>query len=370
MFVPYRTSIAHQIREQVLTFRKSLASSGHTFDGSDVVDEDLRDFFLPSLTTATRNLDQAEWFMPKINYLNEMDLERMERDREREIKRKKRLGKARQKLNIPEREPPKTQRTMPGATEITLPPQQITAAPVGRRAAAAATAIIATLAAAENSDRPDAPPNGPPGRYAPVPTPQGPAQTNMAATAGASGSAPAKVKKVIMLHAPPLKADLYVPRAKLGINNPTQSTSLRPVGSYGLRARGEGEGPSYSRPVTTLSSSARPISHTARTAKEISDAKIKEYAEGLHPVMVDGKWHCSVCGCPDDIAIGRRKGPLGEKTMCGDCGMSYFYLYCNVRGVRPWFSFVPSRESRQILSSLPSAQRFGRLQHGSRVPLG
>jgi len=43
----------------------------------------------------------------------------------------------------------------------------------------------------------------------------------------------------------------------------------------------------------------------------------------LHPVMINGKWHCSACGCPEEIAIGRRKGPLGEKTMCGDCGKFY-----------------------------------------------
>ncbi|KAG8797750.1 SWI/SNF chromatin-remodeling complex subunit [Serendipita sp. 400] len=48
--------------------------------------------------------------------------------------------------------------------------------------------------------------------------------------------------------------------------------------------------------------------------------KDRELPEGLHPNLIDGVWHCSSCGCPEEIAIGRRQGPLGPKTMCGDCG--------------------------------------------------
>ena len=118
---------------------------------------------------------------------------------------------------------------------------------------------------------------------------------------------------------------MFTSRAKLELTRPTQSTSLRPPAPSRpalSRARGKGEGPSYSRSGGG-STPSKPHGNRLPTAKEINDAKIKEYAEGLHPVMINGKWHCSVCGCPEEIAIGRRKGPLGEKTMCGDCGKFY-----------------------------------------------
>ncbi|KAJ3551105.1 hypothetical protein NM688_g4928 [Phlebia brevispora] len=56
-------------------------------------------------------------------------------------------------------------------------------------------------------------------------------------------------------------------------------------------------------------------------AKELErEAKEKEFVDGQHANMIDGVWHCSNCGCPESIAIGRRKGPLGDKSQCGTCG--------------------------------------------------
>ena len=307
-------------------FRKSLVTTGHSFDPRDAIDEELREYFLPVLTSAARTSEQADWYVPKIHYLNDLDLEKMERDREKDIRRKKRLGRARLKVGVLERDPPKTQRTMPGATEINfgLPPTAIvTAAPSRRAAAQAASATIANLAAAENTDRPY-PSYYPPVEHTTIRT-VNPVPIPISAPVPTSLATPSKKQKAIILHAPPLKDDLYISRAKLELTRPTQSTSLRPsVTSRPAlsRARGEGEGPSHSRSGGG-STPAKPHSSRPPTAKEINDAKIKEYAEGLHPVMINGKWHCSVCGCPEEIAIGRRKGPLGEKTMCGDCGKFY-----------------------------------------------
>lgn len=297
-------------------FRKSLAVSKHTFDPNDPIDEDIRDLFLPIVTTATRSLDQADWYMPKIHYLNDLDIEKMERDREKEIKRKKRLGKARLKLGASERDPPKTQRTMPGATEVNfgLPPAAIvTAAPSRRAAAQAASATIANLAAAENREQ-QYPGYNPPAishydRHAPVNATPAPVPSQVSAAAAST-----KKAKNIILHAPVLTEGLLTSRAKLALTNPTNSTSLRPhtIGKPALsRARGEGEGPSSRGFGTPLKGSR------GQSAKDIQDAK---NLQGLHPCMINGVWHCSVCGCPDPIAKGRRKGPLGEKTMCSDCG--------------------------------------------------
>ncbi|EPQ26659.1 uncharacterized protein PFL1_05639 [Pseudozyma flocculosa PF-1] len=42
-----------------------------------------------------------------------------------------------------------------------------------------------------------------------------------------------------------------------------------------------------------------------------------------HPNIHDGMWHCSNCGIPGTLAPGRRKGPLGDKSLCGPCGKYY-----------------------------------------------
>jgi hypothetical protein len=56
----------------------------------------------------------------------------------------------------------------------------------------------------------------------------------------------------------------------------------------------------------------------AKPANEIE--KEMELPDGQRPNFINGIWHCSNCGCPEGIAIGRRKGPLGDKTQCGKCG--------------------------------------------------
>ncbi|KAF8323986.1 SNF5-domain-containing protein, partial [Clavulina sp. PMI_390] len=65
----FTTAIAHDIREQVLMLRKALSTTGHSFDPIEPIDEELRDLFLPVVTSVTRNVEQAEWYMPKIHYL-------------------------------------------------------------------------------------------------------------------------------------------------------------------------------------------------------------------------------------------------------------------------------------------------------------
>ena len=47
----------------------------------------------------------------------------------------------------------------------------------------------------------------------------------------------------------------------------------------------------------------------------------RKFVDSQHPNYIDGVWHCSNCGCPDSIAVGRRMGPLGGKSQCGTCGM-------------------------------------------------
>jgi SWI/SNF-related matrix-associated actin-dependent regulator of chromatin subfamily B protein 1 len=68
---------------------------------------------------------------------------------------------------------------------------------------------------------------------------------------------------------------------------------------------------------------------SAKRQKEMErEEKEREYAKRQHSNMINGVWHCSNCGCPDDIAIGRRKGPLGDKSQCGECGMFSTFSNC------------------------------------------
>ena len=319
----YRTAIAHSIREQVHVHQKSLAIAGHPFDGTSVQDEDLKSSFLPVIKTAARTLDDSDSFMPVLHHLTESEIERVEKEREKEIKRKKRQGRARTRLAMPDRDPLKTQRTIPGATEVhngMPPPSTVTIGSSRRAAAQAASATIASLAASENSDRPYGallPPVVHVDRHAQqVPTPP----------VMAPPPKPTKRQKVVHLRAPTLPQDVYSPRAKLSLSHRTTSTSLRPPAPNRSAKKNRGDGGESSNRTPSVTPVKQTPTSRAAAAKEMNDAKIKEYAEGLHPVMINGKWHCSVCGCPDDIAIGRRKGPLGEKTMCGDCGEQYNHV--------------------------------------------
>jgi SWI/SNF-related matrix-associated actin-dependent regulator of chromatin subfamily B protein 1 len=47
-----------------------------------------------------------------------------------------------------------------------------------------------------------------------------------------------------------------------------------------------------------------------------------------HETYINGKWHCANCGGPEGVVSGRRKGPAGDKTLCGDCGESSPSIPC------------------------------------------
>lgn len=83
------------------------------------------------------------------------------------------------------------------------------------------------------------------------------------------------------------------------------------------------------RPTTILDSDTRIPAAWIRSKREGYNKdsvkrkvglRERELPEGQHENLINGVWHCSNCGCPEDIAIGRRQGPLGPKTMCGQCG--------------------------------------------------
>ncbi|KAI9513428.1 hypothetical protein F5148DRAFT_971668 [Russula earlei] len=299
----FRTAIAHSIREQVQTYQKSLFLVGHPSDGTAVQDDDLRMSFLSPVTSVARPMDQVQAFTPILNYLSDSEMERNEKEREKEMtKRKKRATRGRRGVALPDREPIKTLRTpaigFPDVDPAVLALAQAAAAPTSRRAAAAAASLtIANMVASENGTA--------------VITPTLP----MATPAVPIPSAPKEKKTKGLFKPPSYPPTVLHPRAI--VSAPTMSTA---ADASKLPPPLENDPPAP-MPVPPPQDNRLPRVISAKRAKELErEAKEKEFADGQHPNFINGVWHCSNCGCPEDIAIGRRKGPLGDKSQCGTCG--------------------------------------------------
>ncbi|KAJ6589827.1 SNF5-domain-containing protein [Mycena vulgaris] len=311
----FRTAIAHSIREQVHAYQKSLFLVGHTMDGAPVQDEDLRNSFLPSLSSGARSIEQVQAFTPLLNYLSDGELERHEKERDKDYnKRRKRNRGGRRGVALPDREPIRTYRTpaigFPEPDPATLAAAAAAAAPMSRRAAAAAASLtIANLVASENG--------GP--TYTPSSLPAVPAPPPLIL----------KEKTTKGFFKPP-PYDTAVLRARARIPAPIPSTA---ADVSKLPAPLENDPPPPPPTAIVVPDHRAPRAVTAKRAKELErEAKEKEFAEGQQQNMINGVWHCSNCGCPDSIAVGRRKGPLGDKSQCGTCG-KYWHRYRKPRPV-------------------------------------
>ncbi|KAG9226723.1 hypothetical protein CCMSSC00406_0008423 [Pleurotus cornucopiae] len=304
----FKTAIAHSIREQVQAYQKSLFLIGHPSDGALVQDDDLRMSFLPSLTSGARSISEVQAFTPLLNYLSDGEIEKNEKERDKDMnKRRKRATRGRRGVALPDREPIRTYRTpaigFPELDPATLAAAIAAAAPTSRRAAAAAASLtIANMVASENGTAFISPQSLP---TAPQPTP-----------------AQSKEKKPKgLFKPPPLPETVLLPRAQ--VTAPTPSTAADVTK---LPAPLENDPPMDPIEPPVSAAQQPPDSRfskvmTAKRVKELErEAKEKEFADGQHPNYIDGVWHCSNCGCPESIAVGRRKGPLGDKSQCGTCG--------------------------------------------------
>lgn len=104
----HRTAIAHSIREQIDVVTKSLCLLGHV-PGVLIPDDDLRREFLPPLYESLRT--EVSDFTPILNQLTPDEVERNDKEREREVRRKRRQTKGRG-VTLPDREHVKTHRTL------------------------------------------------------------------------------------------------------------------------------------------------------------------------------------------------------------------------------------------------------------------
>ncbi|PVF95056.1 hypothetical protein CPB86DRAFT_817517 [Serendipita vermifera] len=297
----FKTAIAHSIREQVQVYEKSLFLVGHPMDGSTIQDEELRLAFLPSLNSCIRPLDQVGTYTPQLNFFNESELEKTF-DRGGLRKRRQPRGRRAGQIPIPDREPLKTFRTpMIGFPEVEKERETWTL-PSRRQAAITAERANAQLAVLESEQEIRQQQSTFTGTI--MANPQN-AQAAARPLMGPPGSQAVGGNTAVAVAQKKSRAEL--------LNGP-------PVSKRVLRSR--------QAPKSTAVDSAAPVpDYLSRaedkakvTEKKKSMYRDRELPEGIHPHIIDGEWHCSSCGCPDAIAIGRRQGPLGPKTMCGECG--------------------------------------------------
>uniref|UniRef100_V5EZJ4 SNF5-domain-containing protein n=2 Tax=Kalmanozyma brasiliensis (strain GHG001) TaxID=1365824 RepID=V5EZJ4_KALBG len=298
----FKTAIAHSIREQVSVHVKSLAMTGHTFDGRPIADEELRAAFLGPVSKSNLSRGEIEsyHFTPRLLQLTEAEIDRLDREREREARRKRRQTRGRRGINLPDRDPQKTQRTPAVFGIQTAQPD-------------AANAL-------QNA-------NGLSDRY-------GGMSTRRAAAAAANASiAPSQAHD---LDTPtPGPEGLGLPdRKKPKVNHHAIHFDF----PGGLGRDSDPGGPKFAPEYTEEEAKKRarsPENQATGSQAEKQAPKLvslsyaqrnnvrPEDLERQHPNFHEGMWHCSNCGIPGTLAPGRRKGPLGDKSLCGPCGKYY-----------------------------------------------
>ncbi|KAF7324326.1 hypothetical protein MVEN_02649300 [Mycena venus] len=253
------------------------------------------------------------------------ELERHEKERDKDFNKRRKKGRGgRRGVALPDREPIRTCRTpaigFPEPDPATLAAAAAASAPVSRRAAAAAASVtIANLVASENAPEPGDSSPQPMYRTSSLPALPLPPPPPMLKEKTAKG----------FFKPPPYDTSILRPRARVPAPIPSTAADVSK-----LPAPLENDPPPPpSASAVVIPDNRAPRAVTAKRAKELErSAKEKEFAEGQQQNMINGVWHCSNCGCPDSLAIGRRKGPLGDKSQCGTCG-KYWHRYRKPRPV-------------------------------------
>lgn len=227
--------------------------------------------------------------------MSDGELDKYDKDSTRDYnKRKKRNPRGRRNV-LPDRDAIKTYRSpaigFPPVDPSVLAQQAAVNAPTSRRAAAAAASLtIASLAASENQGSPTMGNSALPMSMSSTPNPHQQQQQQQMQAAPKEK----KEKKPKYIYKPPAPPE-HTLKARSRVPAPTPSTAID-VPKPKVEGKDEPE-------------------------KEILQ-------DGQHNNMVHGMWHCSNCGCPDDLAHGKRKGPLGDRTQCSACSES---LHCAQR---------------------------------------
>lgn len=348
----FKTAIAHSIREQVDVYIRSLALVGYSFDGKEVLDDELREPLLSTIAGINRNQQEIDFYTPKLMQLSELEILHSEKEREKESRRKRRQTRGRRGVNLPDREPLKTARTPAvfglqqsnnqgydatnGGSELfgsSMGGGRSGAALTGigggrggagistrRAAAAAANANIIS----HNSNSNDF--------GTPTPAPEGP-------TIMANGRKMASKRRKMESQAIHFDFPGGLGRSGDGENRgPRFAPSLGPERLGDDRSAELGNAPAkgshhhhHQAQHSQLPHSAHNSITTPSTPVAWNMAKPEE-AINQHPNWHEGQWYCSNCGVPGMLDSSRRKGPLGDKTLCGICG-KYFHRHRKARPV-------------------------------------
>ncbi|CAI2184367.1 17179_t:CDS:10, partial [Funneliformis geosporum] len=256
----FKTAISHSIREQVQIYVKSLILVGHPFDGSPVQDDDLRQSLLPPVTNIIRREDSVDQHTPILVELTEAEIDKIEKDRERDARRKRRQTRGRRGVILPDREPPKTHRTLLHSTTII----------------------------------PD------------------PTDENGFITLISSGMPPVMRKSSSMGY------DNYSAISeKSTAPSPGKVRGRGRAAGSGLRGIINANSPD----ITDINSTGRSGSvGPSPQGRELRDGAKKSNRRGTSKELEE--WHCDGCGCSQTATPLLRKGPNGEKTLCNACGKS------------------------------------------------
>jgi hypothetical protein len=115
------TCYAHSIREQSFIYLKSLKLIDHDFTSPYIHEIDLQRCFLPAPQRSIRSVHEVGTYTPMLTELSPFELDRMEKDREREYRRKRRQTRSRRGVALPEREPQKTAPTRHPPLPLPIP---------------------------------------------------------------------------------------------------------------------------------------------------------------------------------------------------------------------------------------------------------
>lgn len=306
----FRSAIAHLIREQLDAHARSLSSIRH-IRGDQILHDELRNAFHSTLFEAIRSDDVENW-TPHLGKLDLVELEHRERERERQSRRHKRGARnnRRNVVTLPDREPLRTSRTImpkPGAV----------------------------LEIAENTG-PDDPASVPSyevaSPYPLVPVKYGGPPPRM--------SSPLRrtVRKIDPITGAVL-VEAGAAALPLKMKPPPKRRGRPPMDPAAREAQAAAEGTPPPGTATSLNGSPAPGAPVAQVKKPVGRPPLIKKPAGwtrlemtTHDNIIDGKWHCTNCGVPEPIAVGRRKGPAGPNTQCAECGK---YFMSNKGRLRP-----------------------------------
>ncbi|CAH7686747.1 hypothetical protein PPACK8108_LOCUS21447 [Phakopsora pachyrhizi] len=300
----FKTAIAHSIREQIETYVKSLALVEHV-NGYPVPNDELRYAFLQPITEPIRT-SQVDDYTPFLNFLNAEELDRQEKEHDREARRKRRQTRSRRGITLPDRESQRTVRSivpiqgmkmvMPyqDDNEDLIVPVQPVAEPYPIE-----ESVFENVDPPEHIPKKNVPVNKePPGSEPLFGTPSKVVGNRVSrrlrgATAdGQSGTPP--------------------PTSRGGDSNQPEKDDAPTPSNSGTPAPNT---------TTKKNNKQQEVASQTNSAKKFSAGRprgINWKALGLHDPMINGVWHCSNCGCPEHIAVGRRKGLGGKDTLCGE----------------------------------------------------